>query len=1138
MKPTLAVQRLEVESLRGVRPRDAFTIEGLSPVVNVVFGPNGIGKSTVAHAIQAALWPSLTLASSRVRAGVQVGEEEASVSLTHGIAKWDGLLEPNVGAKERSRYYRLSLEEMVRDDVGDVAERVRRLLAGGLDLAAAAAPWSAAFSDPVTETQALRRAEEELIRARRAEIDVHNASTELPERKRRLAELEARMAARELLAQALDYHERRREAREQRARHRAFDRRLRRMDGTEATALDGLLKVLNEQGGRVDESLRQLARTTEDGVPTPLTAPLPEGTIDELRRRAADLATLETSLAEAGRTVNAAREGLRMRLATLTSEFGGPVTVPDLEPFRGLRHAELARQLREVEAVRAAVLALETLRHHLAVEEPAGETRALDEAVNALQDWLSAPMPPPVAERPSWATPAMIGGLIVALAGLGLSLSMGIAGAAVAAMGAALAAFGASKASSGTSAPVGSPRDEASTRFGRTGLHAPAEWGTEAVRRRLRELQDDQAKAMVTARRQALWEAKEPEWRRDVETITRFEADLASLRAKGRFASAADSASFARLLGQLDALLDQARGVEEGEAAYASTQANLIQARGRFNLATKPYGYLPIEDARSAETVVARLDARAQASEALAVAVNRRGEIEASIAELYWQAGASNETELRALSGMHREFVKVTDDRRRALADLRTARRTRTAFARFRDWSPERLTAELDQLRAVAEDRDQLQRDIAKIESRVDTAKQGRDLEEALAKCESAVEVLAADRDAQIRSTVGRLLADFVDAESRAKEMPAVFRHAARLFSDITLGRYELRYDRDEFRALETRDGTLRPLNELSAGTRVQLLLAVRLGFLEEDETMRLPLLLDETLATSDVDRARAVIQAVGRLAAGGRQVFYFTAQPEDATRWEAILGEEGIDVQTIDLGRIRGEAAAVRLVAPVDLGTRVKPLPKPAGLDYHSYGKVLDVPPRIDPYAVGGTHLWHLMEPDSEALFRLLYLGRETWGQVAGDGASLVPQAWPMVLARGRVAEIAATFWIQGRPVQRIDAGVLVAAGLSVAQAEAMRAALDAEFEDPLADGNRLYRRLEKKVTNEQVSTRRKVQEYLLQQGLADLSAALDAAGVLRETLRRVVDDPVTASLEREEVERLVLAMEQDAPVPTSLFT
>lgn len=1135
MKPTLAIRRLEVETLRGIRPRDAFALEGLSPAVNVVYGPNGIGKSTVAHAIQAALWPALAPASARVRGSAQAGEEPASVSLAHGIAKWDGIVEPAVGPKERSRYYRLSLEEMIRDDVGDVAERVRRLLAGGLDFAAASAPWTDVFSDPVTEIQALRRAGEELAQARRAEIDVHNASTSLPDRQRRMEELEARLASRDLLSRALELLKRGEAARVQRAQHRAFDRRLRGIDGTEATKLDGLLAALKEQSDRVAEAERTLARTTEDGTPTPLASPLPVGVAEELRGRALDLAAGETRRAEAVRAATSAREGLRARLSVLTQEFGGPVTIEDLAPFRGLRHAELARQVREIEAVRAAVLALDALRHHLALDETTAESRTLDEAISALQDWLSAPEAAVAAEVPSWAKPATIAGVLLALAGLGISLASGIAGAVVTAFGAALAGYAMAKAA--VAPPLsGSPRTDAATRFGRSGLDAPADWSADAVRRRLRELQDEQVRATALARRQALWEAKEPEWTRDSATIQSVEEEIARLRSSGTFAAGADSASLARLLAGLDGLFENVRLLEESEATHRQAETDLQAIRQRFNDGTAEYGYAAAEDARGAEAVVARLESRAAATDALAAAILRQREIETAIAELTAQVGAEPD-EIRELSKAHREFVTVTEERRRAVRAWREIRRERGTLWRYRDWSEERLTAELDQLREVAEARDELQREIAKIESRVDEAKRGRDLEEALARCEAAVDVLAADRDSQIRSLVGRMLANFVDAESRAKEMPAVFNHAARLFSEITKGHYKLRYDRDEFRAEETRDGTLRPLHELSAGTRVQLLLAVRLGFLEEDETMRLPLLLDETLATSDIERARAIIQAVGRLAAGGRQVFYFTAQPEDATRWEAILAEEGVEVHTVDLGKIRGETASQRLVTPVDLGTRVRPLPKPAGVDYAEYGQMLDVPPRIDPYAVGATHLWHLLEGDLDTLYTLLYQGRETWGQVKGDGPSLVPQAWPRLAARGRVAEIAAGFWIQGRPVQRIDGSVFLAAGLTAAQAEGMRAALDAEPEEPLADGNRLYRRLERKVGTEQVGTRRKVQEHLVTANLADLKEALDAEGVLRATLQSVVSDPLASGLPREEVQRLVLAMELDEPVATTLF-
>ena len=61
---------------------------------------------------------------------------------------------------------------------------------------------------------------------------------------------------------------------------------------------------------------------------------------------------------------------------------------------------------------------------------------------------------------------------------------------------------------------------------------------------------------------------------------------------------------------------------------------------------------------------------------------------------------------------------------------------------------------------------------------------------------------------------------------------------------------------------------------------------AVRVAFLEQDESARLPLLLDETLGTSDDGRAGAIIDSVIEIAREGRQVFYFTAQHDEVGKW------------------------------------------------------------------------------------------------------------------------------------------------------------------------------------------------------------------------------------------------------------
>jgi uncharacterized protein YhaN len=110
-----------------------------------------------------------------------------------------------------------------------------------------------------------------------------------------------------------------------------------------------------------------------------------------------------------------------------------------------------------------------------------------------------------------------------------------------------------------------------------------------------------------------------------------------------------------------------------------------------------------------------------------------------------------------------------------------------------------------------------------------------------------------------------------------------VFRKARDLFTDFTAGSFRLEIDegvKPSFRAVETSSGRGVGLDQLSSGTRVQLLMAVRLAFIEEMESgHQLPLILDEILGNTDDLRASAIIDATIEICRLGRQVIYFTAQ-------------------------------------------------------------------------------------------------------------------------------------------------------------------------------------------------------------------------------------------------------------------
>src|SRR5690606_31106452 len=102
----------------------------------------------------------------------------------------------------------------------------------------------------------------------------------------------------------------------------------------------------------------------------------------------------------------------------------------------------------------------------------------------------------------------------------------------------------------------------------------------------------------------------------------------------------------------------------------------------------------------------------------------------------------------------------------------------------------------------------------------------------------------------------GQFLLERIEQGHRDQRTGALAR-AEEWFARFTHHRFELVVQGGstlELRARDVRMGETRALEALSTATRVQLLLAVRLAFLEEAERGRetLPLFLDEVLATSD----------------------------------------------------------------------------------------------------------------------------------------------------------------------------------------------------------------------------------------------------------------------------------------------
>ena len=289
------------------------------------------------------------------------------------------------------------------------------------------------------------------------------------------------------------------------------------------------------------------------------------------------------------------------------------------------------------------------------------------------------------------------------------------------------------------------------------------------------------------------------------------------------------------------------------------------------------------------------------------------------------------------------------------------------------------------------------------------------------------------EREGTAAARVGQLLADRVARTAREQQLPPVLHRARDLFGAITKHRFELAFDAvdGQFLARDTVRDRGFTLDQLSSGTRVQLLLSVRVAFVEQQELgVRLPLVLDEVLANSDDERAHAIAEAVLHLCREGRQVFYFTAQADEVAKWRRLAASNP-DVVCCFVALGGGSHDADEIDADASSGRRLecggararRPLP------HADYGATLGVSAWDGRRPADELHLWNVMEcPDQ--LYATLSGG---WSRLASllsaarHGAAWAPGSTPPPPLGARVLADALEAWREawgqgrGRRVDRV---------------------------------------------------------------------------------------------------------------------
>ncbi len=1056
----MIIRRLAIDRLPGID--QPFEIEASGHGIHVIFGPNGIGKSSIGRAVEGLYWEDRGSSKQTWVRGefdwdgeTWLGERDGpSVRWRHGD---DGQASPKFPPAHNHSYFFLKLRDLIdssSESTADIALEIRRQMSGGFDLDELASD----LFTPVTHRLKRRRRN----RYNGATVDVQRAEVEqsrLQQRVDQLEQLEAQLAKAKTAAgrlphvkRAIGLSGRRRELAGIVERLRVLPEPLPNLTGTEHGAIKDHQKRLTELEKRARDVERELQDARTKQKESGLSAPLDEADLAAWRDRADELERMELELEAAKTDQEASRNGL----ATALKAVGGADT-ESAELNLG-DHKELFEFLRASQSIDTEVgVVRERLRllARLDAPEDAPEYGEQDldkfrHLADSMRNWLRAPQPQSFTVRLRSRWPWFLSAFALLLAGgLAFLIDPLLASIAAAGAGIGLAAMfvGNERGSDHWKQPT-------QTGFKELGLAEPTHWDVPTVTSALRSLESRMSDLEASRKQARDRDVERASLQNQLESLAEQEQGIESRRQGLQSALGLEALPPDAELVDFVRALDQLR-LARADHEHKTGKVQRLQLSHTERLAEladilERYGEPPPERAAFAKArinnlakrntlIVQGLEAERSSRKLMdQYAADRKATL-LSTSRIYAKSGlddgdsAGLEMLLQALP----DFRELTRQRERLESQIELDRNElektgEPGLTEKDSQSLEKLEAELT---AAELEENRLRREIADVRAETEQARRGSDMQKLIAGREEARTNLQDLRDQALFATAGRFLVEEVEQEYEQSRMPRVFERARDHFSNFTFHNYELRLEKGNgtprLFAIELRGRHRRELHELSDGTRVQLLLAARVAFAEEvEQGAILPLFLDEALDQSDPQRFEAIVQSLGCVARDQqRQIFYLTSDPLDVDRIRDALGDEDCNIASaIDLGLIRTGAASIS--SPDAL--RVAPsrsIPPPEGLTPEEYGAAIAAPALRPSLGFSEQHIFYVLWDDLNLLHGLLTRGVEWAGQwkLVSDspGAnSLQSQTIdvPEIGFRLDLLEVFCELWRRGRgrPVDR----------------------------------------------------------------------------------------------------------------------
>ncbi|MFH5833853.1 hypothetical protein [Halalkalibaculum sp. DA384] len=1058
-KQVFRISNLDIQKMPGL-PRGLKAYEGLSPQINIIAGPNASGKSSTARAIQRIIWQHDTK-GLKVEADAKIDDDNWKVRIDSNdiLVQREGKNERFTGipaAEARSRYM-LALHKLIEAEEGDLARKIIKESIGGYDLEEAASALD--YSDHIktnrsSEYRSYEEANEEVRKTTKDQNEIKNKEAQLADLYKKKEDAEKAEKRKQLYERIKSFLEARQDYGQIKAEYEEFPEVLESVHGEELERIKGIEEEIHDAKQTIQKAKEERQEYQEQIEELDI----PKEGVDsedltELEERVDQVKELEKKITDLDADIEKTREAKDDTLKSL----GDQVDAENFDKL-SLRDIEnLDQFLQEAHQTASTQSFLEKEINELENElKDVPDKSLLQKGIDILTQWLKEPRSS-IPTFPLWVFKLIAA--ITLLGGIGLFFSW-VAGLIALSIILILVLVGLFKSSSAEENESVRIRKQD---YGKTGLNPPENWESDEVQDRLAELVNELQGASwqervdreIDKRRSQLKDLgnKIEDVEESAENLKKSLSALPKLPFN-------DPQNYTALYWFITHVKEWQRADTELvalEKKRDQQKAKLEEEIQKCNELLTRYNFASVGDSAEALAKFKNLrDQEGSRQSAEKEIANKKDTIEEKeelkehktqdLQQVYdkLKIPVGQKAEVQKLLGQKDNFETVKEEynvSKSRLSEKRQDMKEHSWYEREQldidEISTDQAKDKLEELKAEAGKLDGIKENITQIETEVNNVKAGNNLELALKRRDEALENLYQLYESNVSSVAGKLLVDQLKSKIKKQNRPPVFQRAKELFNRITKGKYEIDTDdRDqpEFIAYDTEENLGKKLDELSTGTRIQLLLSIRVAFVETQESnIKLPLLADELLANSDDDRAKAIIEALTEISKEGRQIFYFTAQADEVAKWHTYLSEvDGVEFELYGLEEGVNETDWDSYKElDVESLSLLKDIPKPNGETYEEYSDKVDVA-KFDLLKDQPTqlHLWYLFD-DKDLLYQCLNKGFNTWGSLKSfiNHGGVIEDLNDEVIARleskVQVLERFQELYQQGRP-KPIDRSIL----------------------------------------------------------------------------------------------------------------